>query len=316
MNLANHHGNRVLAPALVVSALLLTPFLQPARGQSSSGSPPHAVTQSAPFEYDGAPGSKFTILMTNGKATMITEEVAGQRILSNIANGRAQLLTVQQNGTVLWSMGQKGKEALVNAASARANAALAFYLANPGIASSSQPAQNNAGPNVEASATAPGPQVAAGSSQVGAGEAIHFDEVNHTITVPRPDGVVVTFVGTDVKIAGFKNLPISYIIRYQKGSASRFLERANGSEPAVGGTLGGGGEEFLIDGGGIIYDSTMLAGDAQENPNVLLAKQLAQVAMDAVADVRQVSGHGNFEPPGYKSLKQVSQYRLRSDGSR
>jgi hypothetical protein len=316
MNPANHHGNRVLAPALVVAALLLTPVLQPARGQSSSGSPTPAVTQSAPFEYDGAPGSKFSILVTNGKATMITEEVAGQRILSNIANGHAQVLTVQQNGTVLWSMGQKGKEALVNAASARANAAVAFYLANPGIASSPQSAQTNAGSSVEASAAAPTPQAAPGSAQVGADEAIHFDEATHTITVPRPDGVVVTFVGRDIKIAGVRNLPIKYIIRYQKGSASRFLERANGTEAAVGGTLGGGGEEFLIDGGGIIYDSTMLAGDAQENPNVLLAKQLAQVAMYAVADVRQAPGHGNFEPPGYKSLKEVSQYRLRSDGSR
>jgi hypothetical protein len=164
MSSATHHGDHVLASVLAVSALLLIPFLQPARGQSSSGSSTPAVTQSKPFEYDGAPGSKFTILVTNGKPTMITEEVAGQRILSNIANGRAQVLTVQQNGTVLWSMGQKGKEALVNAASGRANAALAFYLANPGIASSPQPAQNNAGPNVGAGATALAPQAAPGSS--------------------------------------------------------------------------------------------------------------------------------------------------------
>ena len=60
----------------------------------------------------------------------------------------------------------------------------------------------------------------------------------------------------------------------------------------------------------------MLAGDIQEAPQVLVAKKLAQIAVDAVADVRQIPGHENFEPPGYKSLKQVSQYRLRSDGSR
>ena len=260
MNLANHQSNRVLAPARVVSALLLTPFLQPARGQSSSGSPTPAVTQSAPFEYDGAPGRKFSILMTNGKATMITEEVAGQRILSNIANGHAKVLAVEQNGTVLWSMGQKGKEGLVNAASARANAALALYLANPGIASSPQSAQSNAGSNVDASTAAPTPQAAPGSAPVGAGEAIHFDEANHTITVPRPNGVVVTFVGRDIKIAGVRSLPINYIIRYQKGSVSRFLERANGTEAPVGGTLGGGGEEFLINGGGIITTRQCLPG--------------------------------------------------------
>ena len=230
------------------------------------GQPGPAVTQGAPFEYDGAPGSKFTILMTNGKATMITEEVAGQRILSNINNGHAKVLAVEQNGTVLWSMGQKGKEGLVNAASARANAALALYLANPGIASSPQSAQSNAGSNVDASTAAPAPQAAPGSAPVGAGEAIHFDEANHTITVPRPDGVVVTFVGRDVKIAGVCSLPINYIIRYQKGSVSRFLERANGTEAPVGGTLGGGGEEFLIDGGGIITTRQCLPGMRRRTP--------------------------------------------------
>lgn len=157
MSSATHHGDHVLASVLAVSALLLIPFLQPARGQSSSGSSTPAVTQSKPFEYDGAPGSKFTILITNGKPTMITEEVAGQRVLSSIANGHAQVITVQQNGAVLWTMGQTGKEALVNAASARANAALAFYLANPGAASSPQSAQNNAGPNAGTGATAPAP---------------------------------------------------------------------------------------------------------------------------------------------------------------
>ena len=316
MSPRDHHANRVLASALAVSALLLTPFLPPARGQSSSGNPTPAVTQSEPFEYDGAPGSKFTILTMNGKPSMITEEVAGQRILSNITSGRAEVLTIQQNGTVLWSKGQKGKEALVSAASARANAALAFRLANPGVANSSLPAQNNAGPNVGASATAPTPQAAPGSSQVGADDVIRFDKATHTITVPRPDGVTVTFVGQDVKIAGYQNFPIKYILRFQKGSVGRFLERSNGPEAPVGGTLSGGGEEFLIDGGGILYDSTMLAGDIQEAPQVLVAKKLAQIAVDAVADVRQIPGHENFEPPGYKSLKQVSQYRLRSDGSR
>jgi len=54
----------------------------------------------------------------------------------------------------------------------------------------------------------------------------------------------------------------------------------------------------------------------QENPQVLLAKQLSKVAVDAVADVRKVPGHESFAPPGYNTLKEISQYRLRSDGSR
>ena len=73
--------------------------------------------------------------------------------------------------------------------------------------------------------------------------AIHFDDATHTITVPRPDGVTVTFVGEDVKIAGFRRL--NYILRHQKGSAGRFFERTLGHPDAAGGSLSGGGVEFL-----------------------------------------------------------------------
>ena len=72
-----------------------------------------------------------------------------------------------------------------------------------------------------------------------------------------------------------------------------------------------------MDGGGIIYDSGMgTNADMQVNSPVLKAKQLSKIAVDAVADVRQVPGHENFTPPGYNTLKEISQYRLRSDGSR
>ena len=143
---------------------------------------------------------------------------------------------------------------------------------------------------------------------------VRFDEATHTITVPRPDGVTVTFVGEDVKIAGFHKA--NYIVRHQKGSVGRFLESNVDHSTRAGGSLSGGGEEFLREGGGIIYDSGMGGVNLQESHQVLLAKQLSQVAVDAVADVRRMPGHENFAPPGYNSLKEISQYRLRSDGSR
>jgi hypothetical protein len=144
--------------------------------------------------------------------------------------------------------------------------------------------------------------------------AIRFDEATHSITVPRPDGLTVTFVGEDVKIAGFRRR--NYIVRHQKGTVGRFMESNASHSSRAGGSVSGGGEEFLLEGGGIIYDSGMGGYNLQENPQVLLAKQLSKIAVDAVADVRQVPGHENFAPPGYNNLKEISQYRLRSDGSR
>jgi hypothetical protein len=144
---------------------------------------------------------------------------------------------------------------------------------------------------------------------------ITFDEATHTITVPRPDGVTVTFVGQDVKMAGFRKL--NYVVRHQKGSAGRFLERTLGHPDAEGASLSGGGLEFLREGGGLIYDSGMGTNrDLQVNSPVLTAKLLSQIAVDAVADVRQIPDHENFAAPGYNTLKEISQYRLRSDGSR
>jgi hypothetical protein len=54
----------------------------------------------------------------------------------------------------------------------------------------------------------------------------------------------------------------------------------------------------------------------QESPGVRTAKQLALVAVDAVDAARQAPGGANFKPTTYNALKEVSQYRLRSDGSR
>jgi len=145
--------------------------------------------------------------------------------------------------------------------------------------------------------------------------AIRFDDASKSVVVPRPDGITVTFVGEDVKIAGFRKL--NYLVRHQKGRTSRFLERSLAHSDNSGGSLSGGGEEFLLDGGGMIYDSGMGTNqDMQVNSPVLTAKQLSKIAVEAVADIRQVPGHENFTPPGYNTLKEISQYRLRSDGSR
>jgi hypothetical protein len=144
--------------------------------------------------------------------------------------------------------------------------------------------------------------------------AIRFDESAHTITVPRPDGVTVTFVGQDVKIAGLYGR--GFILRHQKGSVGRFMESNVEHSTRAGGSISGGGVEFLYETGGLIYDSGMGSYNLQENPQIRTAKQLSQVAVAAVADVRQVPGHESFTPPGYNTLKDISQYRLRSDGSR
>ena len=55
--------------------------------------------------------------------------------------------------------------------------------------------------------------------------------------------------------------------------------------------MSGGGVEFLREGGGMIYDSGMgTNSDMQVNSPVLTAKQLSQIAVAAVADVRRGSG--------------------------
>jgi hypothetical protein len=57
-------------------------------------------------------------------------------------------------------------------------------------------------------------------------------------------------------------------------------------------------------------------GTVQENSQVRTAKQLSIIAIDAADAVRTIPGHEKFAPPGYNTIKEISQYRLRSDGSR
>ena len=195
----------------------------------------------------------------------------------------------------------------------------AFYARSHSGETASAPATPTAAPATPAAAETPQAVPSRASYSVTVPptppSAIRFDDATHSIIVPRSDGVTITFVGEDVKIAGFRKL--NYTVRHQKGSAGRFFERSLAHSDSAGGSLSGGGEEFLLDGGGIIYDSGMGTNqDMQVNSPVLTAKQLSQIAVAAVADVRQVPGHENFTPPGYNTLKEISQYRLRSDGSR
>jgi hypothetical protein len=144
--------------------------------------------------------------------------------------------------------------------------------------------------------------------------AIRFD--GKTITVPRPNGMTVTFVDQDVKIENTRTSVAT--LRHQKGSAGRLMEGALQPSNRGGGSVGGGGEEFLEPGGRILYDSGMgyNVDTVQESPIMVRVKNLAQVAVAAVADVRQIPGHEKFTPPGYNDLKEISQWRLRADGSR
>jgi hypothetical protein len=135
-----------------------------------------------------------------------------------------------------------------------------------------------------------------------------------TVTVPRSDGMLVTFAGEDVTIANARG-PM-YVLRHKKGSVGRTFEQALDHRYAAGGGIAGGGIEFLQAGGGLIYDSGMGGYNLQESSGVRTAKQLALVAVDAVDAIRQVPGHADFKPSGYNALKEISQYRLRSDGSR
>ncbi len=145
--------------------------------------------------------------------------------------------------------------------------------------------------------------------------AVTFDEAAHSTIVPMPDNAIVTFVNEDVDIA-YGGRPM-FVLRHQKGSAGRFMERSILHPNSSGSSLSGGGVEFLHAGGGIFYDSGMgTEGDSQVNSQVLQAKKLSQLVVDAVASVRQVPGHEAFTPPAYSTYETISKYRLRSDGSR
>ena len=161
----------------------------------------------------------------------------------------------------------------------------AFYARSHSAETAAVPAAQPSAAAVTPTATSPGRPSASFSADPSPtpASAIRFDDATHSIVVPRPDGITVSFVGDDVKIANFRRL--NYIVRHQKGTATRFLEHTLGHPDSTGGSLSGGGEEFLREGGGIIYDSGMGTNqDMQVNSPVLTAKQLSKIAVDAVAD--------------------------------
>lgn len=72
------------------------------------------------------------------------------------------------------------------------------------------------------------------------------------------------------KVVGYRNL--NYIVRHHKGTAGRFLERNLAHSDSTGASISGGGAEFLVEGGGIIYDSSIGTNrDMQVNSPVLTA---------------------------------------------
>jgi len=135
-------------------------------------------------------------------------------------------------------------------------------------------------------------------------------------TVTRPDGVTLAFAGKEIKITGYQNR--NYILRNEKATAGRFLR--NLYAPTHMGTGFAGGEQYLIEGGQMFFDSAINGvnvanGTYGMDKPLLLPKQLSQMVMDAVAQVRAIPGHESFAPPGYDAIKQVSQYKLKADGS-
>jgi hypothetical protein len=180
-------------------------------------------------------------------------------------------------------------------------------------ATATAPGAIPAAPMLPVAAAGAAPQ-SLGFANNGKADATGVQFEGSTVTVPRTDGMVITFAGEDVTI-GAANGPM-YVLRHKHGSVGRTFEQALDHRHAVGGGVAGGGIEFLRARGGLIYDSGMGGYDLQETSEVRIAKQLALVAVDAVDAVRKVPGHADFKPSGYKDIKEISQYRLRSDGSR
>ncbi len=223
-------------------------------------------------------------------------------------------------GTILTINGQQRVLPLPGTDAAKLQRSFEDYKAFAARAhSNSTPPENAAAvPGAPVAGTSPVSQPGSALGLQNSGKAdpsgIRFDDSNHEVIVPRTDGMTVTFAGQDVRISG--TLGQGFILRRQKGSAGRFLERTFDHRYDAAGSLSGGGIEFLHASGGLIYDSGMGGMNLQENSQVRTAKELSLIAVDAVAAVRTIKGHENFTPPGYNTMKEISQYRLRSDGSR
>ncbi len=177
--------------------------------------------------------------------------------------------------------------------------------------------EKRAHPASGASATpAPAGQSPSGTTQTpesGEPAKVTFNESNEP-TVIRPDGVKVEFGEVQIRIAGYHAM--NYILRHEKATTGRVLRNATGPFH-VGTSVSGAGEQYLVEGGAMFFDSAqgVNVGNARFDKLLLLPKQLSVIAMDAVAEVRKIPGHEKFTPTGYNDFKQVSEYRLKSDGS-
>jgi hypothetical protein len=228
-------------------------------------------------------------------------------------------------GTIVTVNGQQRVMALPGTDSAKLQKSYQDYQAFNARSHGETPAATTSVDSAAAPSGTPGVVIAAGAAPDTAAKSLGFANDGKAdptgvkfegkiVTVPRSDGMLVTFAGDDVTIASARG-PM-YVLRRKKASVGRAFEQSLDHRNAVGGGIAGGGIEFLRAGGGLIYDSGMGGYNVQESPGVRQAKQLALIAVDAVDAVRQVPGHADFKPSGYKALKEVSQYRLRSDGSR
>lgn len=164
-------------------------------------------------------------------------------------------------------------------------------------------------------AAPPGEGVASASPNGTGGSAnVTFNEANQP-TVVRADGVTVTFVDEKIRISGYQG--VNYILRYEKASGSRFLR--NVAAPThLGTSVSGAGEQYLVDGGGVFFDSAIQGVNSVNiriDKTLVRSKQLSQIALDAVAEVRKKTGHEAFTPPGYSDLTMIAGLKLSGDGS-
>lgn len=148
----------------------------------------------------------------------------------------------------------------------------------------------------------------------GGSASVSFNDGNQP-TVVRGDGVTVTFVDEKIRISGYQGA--NYILRYEKASGSRFLR--NVAAPShLGTSVSGAGEQYLVEGGGVFFDSAIQGVNSvniQMDRTLVRSKQLSQIALDAVAEVRKKTGHESFTPPGYSDLTMIAGLKLSGDGS-
>ncbi|PWT84924.1 MAG: hypothetical protein C5B58_03930 [Acidobacteria bacterium] len=181
--------------------------------------------------------------------------------------------------------------------------------------SAAPPASSPASATTQPTSYAPGSSAVPPLAAPSGPSKIAFDDPNQP-TVARVDGITVSFQGEQIKIAGYGTQ--NYVVRHEKANPGRFLRSSvgGGNGTRAMGSLSGAGEQFLVDGGGLLFDSGMGVVVGMENDKqLLIPKRLSMIIVSAVGEIRAMPGHEKFDPPGYKSLKEISEYHLKSDGT-